>query len=761
MNKAITDGLVFMPPPFSAGLALWARGDGTPGSDTYAGSGSAAFVPADADFGGCLELQKTDALQKLRHMGQTPLPAGCYLRVTARIKAVSGPLPTVRIAGWAGSAGGGAVTGIPLSGPEVALTSYGTTVTVTAIVGAGNRSGVDMVWGGSAAYGHFGLDLTGPTGGVVRIDDIEIEDITGAFLRTMMDWVDVRDFGAVGNGSTDDSAAFAAADAAAQGGTVLVSRGTYRLNQSVTFDSRVRFEGTVTMPDDAILTLGQNFDLPAYIDAFGSEELAFRKAFQSLLNNADHESLDLGGRRISVTAPIDLRAAVPNRASYAQRRVIRNGQFRAEDTGAWAPQVVTSQASYAASAPMRLTGVVNAANIPVGALVSGAGVGREVYVRAVNVAAQTVDLSLPLSDAIGTQVFTFTRFRYLLDFSGFSTIQDFEISDVEFQCSERASGVLLAPGGSVVQFRDCVFNRPGHRGITSPGDGCQGMLVDRCKFLSFENGDLAQNRQSIAISAGSNDVKLRNNRATQFRHFAVLSGSYLVITGNHFFQGDNATNGLRTGGIVLTQRACHTTISGNYVDNCFIEWTNEREPEPDFSGGFGFAGLTVTNNVFLCSHTAPWFSFLMVKPYGTGHYVNGMNVSGNSFRAVGVTIERVERVDTSLAPLDLTKMRKIDVTNNTFHNVTTATRNPLTVAHDQNSAASVWTVASDGGLPFDGPVLDVAGVVARGPVRTSGNVTVHDMPYTRGEQGAGGRTATLTWPTAVQGTVNVMLRGDR
>ena len=28
MNKAITDGLVLMPPPFSAGLTLWSRGIG-------------------------------------------------------------------------------------------------------------------------------------------------------------------------------------------------------------------------------------------------------------------------------------------------------------------------------------------------------------------------------------------------------------------------------------------------------------------------------------------------------------------------------------------------------------------------------------------------------------------------------------------------------------------------------------------------------------------------------------------------------------
>ena len=47
MNKAITDGIVFEPLPFSVGLALWSSGDGTPGSDTYALSGAGNFVAAD------------------------------------------------------------------------------------------------------------------------------------------------------------------------------------------------------------------------------------------------------------------------------------------------------------------------------------------------------------------------------------------------------------------------------------------------------------------------------------------------------------------------------------------------------------------------------------------------------------------------------------------------------------------------------------------------------------------------------------------
>ena len=248
MNKAITEGLVLMPPPFSAGLNLWSREDGTPGQGSYLAQSNAAFVPSDQDFGGCLELLKTASTQKLRCFQQIPIQPGLYLRVTAKVKAMSGALPSVRIAAWAGSISGTNVVAADQQGPSVTLPGYGTVVTVTAIIGSGNRQGVDMIWGTAPVYGHFGLDLTGATGGVVRIEDITIEDVTDVFHAAMFDWVDVRDYGAIGDGVTDDRAAFDAADTSAAGKTVVVSPGTYYIATHLTFENPVKFEGTITMP---------------------------------------------------------------------------------------------------------------------------------------------------------------------------------------------------------------------------------------------------------------------------------------------------------------------------------------------------------------------------------------------------------------------------------------------------------------------------------------------------------------------------------
>ncbi len=379
MNKAITDGLVLMPPSFSAGLGVWSAGDGTPGSTTYDGVGTAAVVPGDADFGACLEVLKTDSVQKLRWTGETPILPGCYLRVTARMKAISGPIPSIRIAGWASDGSDVHIAGLVEIGSSAIPSTYGEVVEVSAIIGSGPRIGVDLVWGTPVVYGHIGIDLTGPTGGVVRIDDIRIEDATDVFHRTMMDWVDVRDYGAAGDGVTDCTDAFLAANAAALGRGILVPEGVYTLSDDVTLEYAARFTGTVTLPADKALILRRNFDLPSYAAAFGDEETGFRRGLQALLAFADHESFDLGGRRIEVTGPIDMAAAAAQ-DTFEIRRVIRNGQFNVVPGPAWDTGTVTSLASYDAAQPHTLASVANVANVEVGSLVTGTGVGREVYV---------------------------------------------------------------------------------------------------------------------------------------------------------------------------------------------------------------------------------------------------------------------------------------------------------------------------------------------------------------------------------------------
>jgi hypothetical protein len=759
MNKAITDGLVLMPPPFSAGLNLWSREDGTPGSGSYLGQPNAALVTNDQDFAGCLELQKTDATQKLRSFAQTPIQPGLYLRVTARVKAVSGNLPSVRIAAWAGDVSGVNVVGVIQTGPSVTLTSYGEVVTVSAIISPASRTGVDLAWTTQVVYAHVGLDLTGANGGVVRIDDILVEDVTNIFIRKLMDWVDVRDYGALGDGTTNDTAAFLAADAGAQGREILVPSGVFRLTSDVTINSRIRFEGTLSMPSNRKLTLTRNYDLDTYGQAFGSELEGFRRALQALFFFTDYVTLDLSGRRVDLVEPIDV-AALSGVTSFSSRRVVRNGSLNALAGPAWASQDVTSVATYSAATNTVLTGVANVANIPVGALVIGTGVGREVYVKSKNVGAGTIELSQPLWGAVGTRPYTFRRFKYMLDFSGFDLLSRFELEDIEFNSLGIASGVMLPMSGSTQRFISCTFNRPLDRGISSAGSGCQGMFVDMCQFLSNEQSLQVVDRTTIAMNVQANDVKIRNNRIVRFAHFAIMNGTGHLIHANHFFQGDSETAGVRRAGLVFTQTNVSTVVTGNYVDNCFIEWGNEHDSEPQFNGEFSFGGLNIVGNVFIASNTTPAFRWVVVKPYGPGHFFSGFSMTSNSFRCFGTIIDRVDMLDTTFASLDFAQSRNVRVEGNSFNNVSQWIMNPVMVTHTQNTAAETWNVSAGGFIPFGGRVRIVESVAPEGVITNASNAARYVFPYSVPGTGGSGNEAQVRWGEAVRGKATVTMRMD-
>ena len=760
MNKAVTEGVVLMPPAFANGLDVWSSGNGTPGSPTYDADPNAAIALADQDFGDCLELQKTTEPQALRHMGLTPLQPGCYLRVTARVKAISGNLPNIRIAAYPLDGAGMHVAALPEAGPETTLTAYGKVETVTAIIGSGNKGGVDLVWGVAPTQAHIGLDITGPNGGIVRIDDLIVEDVTSFFLRDYVDVVDVRDYGAVGDGVADDSAAFTAADIAAAGRRVLVPAGSYFLGDDVTFQNEVRFNGTVTMPADKRLTLVRNYDLNSYIDAFGDELEAFRRAVAVLFNFSDHDSLDLNGRQIDISAPIDIQAAVANKTTYSIRRVIRNGIISADPSANWNTATVTSAATYSASAPTTLSNVANVANIEVGALVEGLGVGREVYVRDKNVGAGTVTLSQPLFDAVGTQNFTFRRFRYLLDFSGFDDLDRFTLSDIEFKCNGEASAVLLAPQGLIFAVRDCYFTNPKDRAITSIGTGCQGIQIDRNQILSNEQGELVQNRTTIAMNINANDAKIRDNRVVRFKHFAVLSGTGNILSGNHWFQGDSATQGLRDAGLVLTRTNVKSTVTANYIDNNWIEWTNEHDEAPEHANELSFGALTILGNVFTISDAAPWSRFIVVKPVGSGHFVHGLNVSGNTFKAIDGNIDRVDGVDSTYSDLDYGRMRNVRFEGNTFSGISQFTGSPVMLQFDEATDTATWVCDFAGYMPFGGRARNVAALVAEGEILDATGTRLTEMPHVQVEQGAAKDQVHLIWSQPCRGRMQVTARTD-
>ncbi len=181
MTSDPLDSTDLMPPPFADGLDDWSRGDGTPESATYDRDITARIARGDEHFGTCLELRKTDRVQRLRYMGEVPVRPGAYLEISVRLKVMRGSLPLVQIAAWPGVTGGRGLTDLPSTGALVRIPAHGVVVDMSAVIGPEVRPGVDLVWDVRARYAHVGLDLLGPEGGVVRVADIAVRDVTRAF----------------------------------------------------------------------------------------------------------------------------------------------------------------------------------------------------------------------------------------------------------------------------------------------------------------------------------------------------------------------------------------------------------------------------------------------------------------------------------------------------------------------------------------------------------------------------------------------------
>lgn len=762
MTIAITNQLLLAPAPFSAGLELWSQGNGTENEANWATAHNAGIVPDDQHFGTCLEIRKERATTRIRYQGDTPVIPGTYLRVSARIKVLSGPLCSVRIAGWPRDRTRAHVAGLPETGPVTAVRRYNEAVEVSAIVGAGARQGVDMAWGIRPTFGHFGLDLIGDNGSAIRIESLRIENVTTGFVPALIDWVDVLDFGAKGDGVTDDRAAFIAADNAANGGSILVPEGEYFIGGNLSINSRIRFKGRLKTSTATRVSLLKSFDLPTYADAFGGETPGFRKALQALLGYTDHVTLDLCGRRVEITEPLQVHRLVPDLSGYSNRRVIANGSLLAVAGDAWNSGIARSMASYDPANPTALTNVANVAAIEPGSLVTGTGVGREVYVKSRNIGKRRLELSQPLYGGAGTRQYSFERFRYLLDFSGLEQLARFNFVDLDINCQGVASAIMLARDGQTNAIRNCYVTRPKDRGVTSIGRGCQDLMVDGCQFISNELDILAQERKSIAINVNANDVKIRHSRFVRFAHFMIAHGGGHIISGNHWFQGDSADAGLRYAGLVLTQPHVQVTVTGNYVDNASIEWTNEHSEYPDFNGQqYSFGALTITGNTFLTGSAVPWFAWLIVKPYGKGHYLHGLSVVGNVFKTHDSTVERIERVDNSIADLNYGKMRNVHFGENTFNGVSTYVANPLLISLNQNTAASSWTSPELKGLPFKGRAMSVASVVAESRITNASGTAVTQMPWVQTQIGTRKRQIRLNWSGSAKGRVAIYARMDR
>lgn len=77
----------------------------------------------------------------------------------------------------------------------------------------------------------------------------------------------------------------------------------------------------------------------------------------------------------------------------------------------------------------------------------------------------------------------------------------------------------------------------------------------------------------------------------------------------------------------------------------------------------------------------------------------GRPAHGADRRLSGNGDARVDRVDTSIADPDHTRMRNLQFEGNAFNGVVTYVSNPITLNASAETAAAVWSLPAQGGLP--------------------------------------------------------------
>lgn len=127
---------------------------------------TAAYVPADHDFGGCLEFTKTGDTQFIIPRLPHALYAKQRIGVRFRLKAVSGPMPTVCIAARPALQHCETM----LKSDPVLLDRHQIVATLFAVIGMGTDSAMP-------ADRDIGLCLTGAIGGTLRVAEVDVFDI--------------------------------------------------------------------------------------------------------------------------------------------------------------------------------------------------------------------------------------------------------------------------------------------------------------------------------------------------------------------------------------------------------------------------------------------------------------------------------------------------------------------------------------------------------------------------------------------------------
>jgi len=157
------------------------------------------------------------------------------------------------------------------------------------------------------------------------------------------------------------------------------------------------------------------------------------------------------------------------------------------------------------------------------------------------------------------------------------------------------------------------------------------------------------------------DVKIRDNRAHPLPPLCCCLRANNIVT-EPFLQGDTAKTGPPLLGGSLRRSITASVVSEIKLSStiCFVEWTNEQDPLPEYSSELFFQLLSISVQYYFFGEVAPVVQHIVINPMGRSNVINGLLHQRQPFSAASMgLLMRCGRIDTSFAIWIFSAMRNI------------------------------------------------------------------------------------------------------
>ena len=394
------------------------------------------------------------------------------------------------------------------------------------------------------------------------------------------DVVNIEDFGAVGDGATDNSAAVSAAAVQAESlkCPVTIPAGTFLINSAVATTASTLQHGELRFGasgsySDASHSGNAPLKLSSFLKRYASQKDALVAAIKTLFNgsgtntapNSNQLMLDCEGIEILIASPIELtQSDIATGSGFLRReKVIANLNLRA--TGA--------------------------------------------------------------SWSAGQSLFTIRGDQAL------GNLRQFSLVNCRFDCANIASLHALTVGGYYNIFvKDCMFRNFQADAIRSLGygdaTGNHGLVIDGCYIM----GDYSSPTGKRGLFTEDGDVVVRGCMIEYVETGIYSSRGSIKVENNHFSMGSQASSPAAVE--VTAPRG--VAIIGNDIDGAHLYFHNTALNTYDGTYFEGWLQIQIANNDFelLAANALPaGRGFVTFKTQTASNFISNLFVHGNDFSA--------------------------------------------------------------------------------------------------------------------------------